>query len=105
MHLYGMHSTDWNPRNRHARKYVSSDLETPHGERRPDNSARRSAELGEAHGGAHEQQAETRDEAELDKRERDGVGELVHDDLAGVGGQRGGGVPEGAEEDEADGRD
>ena len=56
----------------------------------------------EPHERAHEEQAISGDEAELNECKRDGVAELDEDGFACVGGEGGTCVPESAEGDEAD---
>ena len=100
-YLDSMHSAYMDSGYCHAREYVAANLEHAHGKCALDDGLVGAAESRKANQGAHEEQAVRSNEAELDECEGDGVAECGHDGLPGVGGEGGGGVPEGAQEDEA----
>lgn len=80
-----MYGADRNPRNGHARKDVTADLESTHRQGRIEDSTSWWAELGETNERGHEKSAEGSDKEELDKGEGYRVAELIHDGLSGVG--------------------
>ena len=82
---------------------MAADLEGAHGEGGVEDCAGGRAEPGEPDEGGHEEGTVGGDEEELDKGEGDGVAEGVHDGLSGVGGEGGGGIPDGTLEDEREG--
>ena len=79
-----MYCAHRDPRDSHAGEDVPEDLEAPHGERGPDDCPCGSSEFRKSYGGAHEDEAEPRNETKLYEREGDGVAELVHDGFAGI---------------------
>lgn len=85
IYLDGMNGADGNPRDGHAGKDVTADLEGTHRQGRVKDCARRAAELGETDEGGHEKGAIGSDEEELDKGEGYGVAKLIHDGFSGVG--------------------
>ena len=68
----------------HARKYVSPDLEDTHWHGTLEDSLGRTTKGREADEGAHEEQAVSSDEGELDEGKGDRIAELQHDDLARI---------------------
>lgn len=102
-YLYRVNCADGNPRDGHARKDVTADLESTHRQGCVENGTSRWAELGEANERGHEESAEGSDEEELDECESYGVSKAIHDGLSGVGRHGGGCIPDATLEDEFEG--
>ena len=85
VYLDGMNGADGNPRDGHAGKDVTADLEGTHRQGCVEDSAGRPAELGETNERGHEKSTVGGDEEELDKGEGYGVAKLIHDGFSGVG--------------------
>lgn len=95
-----MNGANGDPGDGHAGKDMTADLEGAHGQGGVEDWAGGGAESGETDEGGHEEGTVGGDEEELDKGEGDGVAEGVHDGLSGVGGECGGGIPDGTLADE-----
>ena len=74
-----MHGTDRNPGYGHAREYVPPNLKDTHRHSTVEDSLGRTTKGREADQGAHEEQAVSGNEPELDEGEGDGVAESSHD--------------------------
>ena len=84
-----MDGANRNSRDGHARKDVTADLESTHGQGGIEDGTSRWAEFGKANERGHEKSAEGSDEEELDKGEGYRVAELIHDGFSRVGGHCG----------------